>query len=85
MLLLEEEVEKLVTRICCTRQWLVLDAGAMNDMDTTGEDTASGSYVAVKTRRDRRRKPCDPTTTALLADYDCRKFDRETGAPDDSM
>ncbi len=37
--LFEEEVEKLVTQAAAPVKWFVLDAEAMNDMDTTGEET----------------------------------------------
>ena len=36
--LFEEEVEKLVTQSAAPVKWFVLDAEAMNDMDTTGEE-----------------------------------------------
>ncbi len=35
----EEEVEKLVAQAAAPVKWFVLDAGAMNDIDTSGEET----------------------------------------------
>ena len=66
----EEEVEKLVTQAASPVKWFVLDAEAMNDMDTTGEETLHqvmswlakrGVTVAVSR--------ANPSTTALLRHY----------------
>jgi SulP family sulfate permease len=66
----EEEVEKLVTQAATSVKWFVLDAEAMNDMDTTGEETLHqvltwlakrGVTVAVSR--------ANPSTTALLRHY----------------
>ncbi len=66
----EEEVEKLVTQAASPIKWFVLDAEAMNDMDTTGEETLHqvmswlakrGVTVAVSR--------ANPSTTALLRHY----------------
>ena len=73
--LFEEEVEKLVTQAAAPVQWFVLDAEAMNDMDTTGAETMHqvltwltkrGVTVAVS----RANKP----TAALLAQYHLLKI-----------
>jgi high affinity sulfate transporter 1 len=66
----EEEVEKLVTQASVPIKWFVLDAGAMNDMDSTGEEVLHqictwlakrGVTVAVSR--------ANPSVTALLANY----------------
>ena len=66
----EEEVEKLVTQAASPIKWFVLDAEAMNDMDTTGEETLHqvmswlakrGVTVAVSR--------ANPSTTSLLRHY----------------
>jgi sulfate permease, SulP family len=66
----EEEVEKLVTQAAAPVKWFVLDAEAMNDMDTTGEETMHqvltwlakrGVTVAVSR--------ANPSTTELLRHY----------------
>ena len=66
----EEEVEKLVTQAATPVKWFVLDAEAMNDMDTTGEETLHqvltwlakrGVTVAVSR--------ANQSTTALLSRY----------------
>jgi MFS superfamily sulfate permease-like transporter len=71
----EEEVEKLVTQSTAPVKWFVLDAEAMNDMDTTGEEVLHqvltslakrGVTVAVSR--------ANPTTTALLAHYHLLKL-----------
>ena len=68
--LFEEEVEKLVTQAATPVKWLVLDAEAMVDIDTTGEEVlhqvltwlaARGVTVALS----RANQP----TAALLAHY----------------
>lgn len=70
--LFEEEVEKLVDRAATPVKWLVLDAQAMNDIDTTGAETLhqvlqwlKGRGVSVAVSR------ANPSTTALLAHYHC--------------
>jgi high affinity sulfate transporter 1 len=71
----EEEVEKLFTQSTTPVKWFVLDAEAMNDMDTTGEETLHqvltwlakrGVTVAV-TR-------ANPSTTALFKHYHLLKL-----------
>jgi len=66
----EEEVEKLVTQAAAPVKWFVLDAEAMNDMDTTGAETMHqvltwlakrGVTVAVSR--------ANPSTTELLRHY----------------
>ncbi|MCX5880341.1 MAG: SulP family inorganic anion transporter [Deltaproteobacteria bacterium] len=66
----EEEIEKLVMQAAAPVKWFVLDTQAMNDMDTTGEETLHqvlawlakrGVTVAVSR--------ADPSTTALLRHY----------------
>jgi len=66
----EEEVEKLFTRSTTPVKWFVLDAEAINDMDTTGEETLRqvltwlakrGVTVAVSR--------ANPSTIALLRHY----------------
>jgi sulfate permease, SulP family len=73
--LFEEEVEKLVTQAATPVQWFVLDAGAMNDIDTTGAETmhqvlkwlgSRGVTIAVS----RANQP----TAALLAKYHLLKI-----------
>jgi high affinity sulfate transporter 1 len=68
--LFEEEVEKLVTQSATPVKWFVLDAEAMVDIDTTGEETLhqvltlltkSGVTVAVSR--------ANQSTAALLAHY----------------
>ena len=68
----EEEVEKLVDRAATPVKWFVLDAQAMNDIDTTGAETLhqvlqrlKGRGVSVSVTR------ANPATTALLAHYHC--------------
>jgi MFS superfamily sulfate permease-like transporter len=71
----EEEVEKLVTQAAAPVKWFVLDAEAMVDIDTTGEEVLHqvltwlanrGVTVAVS----RANQP----TTALLARYHLMKL-----------
>jgi SulP family sulfate permease len=66
----EEEVDKLFTQSATPVKWFVLDAEAMNDMDTTGEETLHqvltwlakrGVTVAVSR--------ANPSTTALFKHY----------------
>ena len=66
----EEEVDKLFTQAATPVKWFVLDAEAMNDMDTTGEETLHqvltwlakrGVTVAVSR--------ANPSTTALFKHY----------------
>jgi MFS superfamily sulfate permease-like transporter len=66
----EEEVEKLVTRASISVKWFVLDAQALNDIDTTGEEVlhqifkwlaARGMTIAVS--------HASPSTLALLKKY----------------
>ncbi|MEW6077901.1 MAG: SulP family inorganic anion transporter [Thermodesulfobacteriota bacterium] len=68
--LFEEEVEQLITRASLPVKWFVLDAQALNDIDTTGEDvlhqifkwlTDRGVTVAVS--------HASPSTLALLKKY----------------
>ena len=68
-------MEKLVTQSAAPVKWFVLDAEAMNDMDTTGEEVLHqvltslakrGVTVAVSR--------ANPTTTALLAHYHLLKL-----------
>ena len=66
----EEEVEKLVDQAATPVKWFVLDAQAMNDIDTTGAETLhqvlqwlKGRGVSVSVSR------ANPSTTALLAHY----------------
>jgi MFS superfamily sulfate permease-like transporter len=66
----EEEVEKLFTQSAMPVKWFVLDAEAINDMDTTGEETLhqvltwlAKRGVAVAVSR------ANPYTTALLKHY----------------
>ena len=68
--LFEEEVEKLVTQAATPVKWLVLDAEAMVDIDTTGEEVLhqvltwlANRGVTVALSR------ANPSTTALLAHY----------------
>jgi MFS superfamily sulfate permease-like transporter len=66
----EEDVETLVTQAAAPVKWFVLDAGAMNDIDTSGEETLRqvvtsltqrGVTVAVSR--------ANPSTRDLLAKY----------------
>ncbi len=70
--LFEEEVEKLVDRAATPVQWLVLDAQAMNDIDTTG---AEALHQVLQRLKDRgvsvAVSRANPSTTALLAHYHC--------------
>ena len=66
----EEEIEKLVMQAAAPVKWFVLDTQAMNDMDTTGEETLhqvlawlAKRGVTVALSR------ADPSTTALLRHY----------------
>jgi MFS superfamily sulfate permease-like transporter len=68
----EEEVEKLVDRAATPVKWFVLDAQAMNDIDTTGAETLhqvlqrlQSRGVSVSVTR------ANPATTSLLAHYHC--------------
>jgi len=68
--LFEEEVEKLVDRAATPVKWFVLDAQAMNDIDTTGAETLhqvlqwlKGRGVSVSVSR------ANPSASALLARY----------------
>lgn len=68
--LFEEEVEKLVDRAAAPVKWFVLDAQAMNDIDTTGAETLhqvlqwlNGRGVSVAISR------ANPSATALLRRY----------------
>ncbi len=76
--LFEEEVEKLVTQAATPVKWFVLDAEAMNDIDTTGQEVLHqvltwlvkrGVTVAVS----RANQP----TTALLERYHLMKLIEE--------
>jgi sulfate permease, SulP family len=66
----EEEVEKLVTQFAASLQWFVLDAEAVNDMDTTGLQAlqqicswlANGGVTVAVSR-------ANPSITALLRHY----------------
>ncbi len=69
-ILFEEEVEKLVTQAVTSVKWFVLDAEAMFDIDTTGEEVLHqvltwlakrGVTVAVS--------HANQSTSALLAQY----------------
>ena len=73
--LFEEEVEKLVTQAATPPKWLVLDAEAMVDIDTTGQEVLHqvltwlakrGVTVAVSR--------ANPSTSALLAKYHLMKL-----------
>jgi len=73
--LFEEEVEKLVTQAATQPKWLVLDAEAMVDIDTTGQEVLHqvltwlakrGVTVAVSR--------ANQSTAALLADYHLLKL-----------
>ena len=68
--LFEEEIEKLVMQAAVPVKWFVLDTQAMNDVDTSGEETLHqvlawltkrGVTVAVSR--------ANPSTTALLRHY----------------
>jgi high affinity sulfate transporter 1 len=68
--LFEEEIEKLVMQAAVPIKWFVLDTQAMNDVDTSGEETLHqvlawltkrGVTVAVSR--------ANPSTTALLRHY----------------
>jgi MFS superfamily sulfate permease-like transporter len=68
--LFEEEVEKLVDRAATPVKWFVLDAQAMNDIDTTGAETLhqvlqwlKGRGVSLSVSR------ANPSTSALLGRY----------------
>ena len=68
--LFEEEVEKLVTQATTPVKWLVLDAEAMVDIDTTGEDALRQVLTLLANRGvtvaiSRANEP----TAALLARY----------------
>jgi MFS superfamily sulfate permease-like transporter len=41
----EEEVERLVTQAAAPVKWFVLDAEAINDMDTTGEEVLNQIFT----------------------------------------
>jgi MFS superfamily sulfate permease-like transporter len=73
--LFEEEVEKLVTQAATPVKWFVLDAEAMNDIDTTGQEVLhqvltwlAGRGVTVAVSR------ANQPTTALLARYHLMKL-----------
>jgi SulP family sulfate permease len=73
--LFEEEVEKLVTQAATPVKWFVLDAEAMVDIDTSGEQVLhqvltwlAGRGVTVAVSR------ANQTTTALLARYHLMKL-----------
>jgi high affinity sulfate transporter 1 len=68
--LFEEEIEKLVMQAAEPVKWFVLDAEAMNDMDTTGEETLR----QVLTRLAKRGvtvavSRANPSTAAFLRHY----------------
>ena len=66
----EEEVEKLVTQAVTPVKWFVLDAEAMVDIDTTGEQTLH-QVLKWLAKRDVTfaLSRANQTTTALLAQY----------------
>ncbi len=68
--LFEEEVEKLVTQAATPVKWFVLDAQAMVDIDTTGEETLH-QVVTTLTKRGMTVAVtrANPATSALLASY----------------
>jgi high affinity sulfate transporter 1 len=73
--LFEEEVEKLFAQACTPVRWFVLDAEAMNDMDTTGEETLHH----VLTRLSKRGvtvavSRANPSTIELLKHYHLLKL-----------
>jgi len=70
-----EEVEKLFTQAPAPVQWFLLDAEAMNDMDTTGEETLHH----VLTRLSKRGvtvavSRANPSTIELLRHYHLLEF-----------
>jgi sulfate permease, SulP family len=68
--LFEEEVEKLVERAATPVKWFVLDAQAMNDIDTTGAETLHQVFHWLKSRgMSVSVSRANPSTTALLVRY----------------
>ena len=75
--LFEEEVEKLVTQAATPVKWFVLDAEAMVDIDTTGEEvTASGSDVAGQAWRDRCPEPRQSADLCIVGALSSAGIDR---------
>jgi SulP family sulfate permease len=68
--LFEEEVEKMVTQAASPVKWFVLDAEAMVDIDTTGEETLHQVLTMLK-KRDVTfgLSRANQTTSDLLARY----------------
>ena len=68
--LFEEEVEKMVTQAAAPVKWFVLDAEAMVDIDTTGEETLHQVLTMLKKRGVTfGLSRANQTTSDLLARY----------------
>jgi MFS superfamily sulfate permease-like transporter len=68
--LFEEEVTNLITQAASPVKWFVLDAGAMNDIDTTGEETLHQVLKWIANRGVTVALSCaNPRTSALFDRY----------------